>query len=65
MTHMPLTADGEAQSGQVWPQQQQQHVELQPGASKHQTAEFFLWTFKVRDSGCFLSSRLIAVARQT
>jgi hypothetical protein len=51
MTHMSLNADGEAQSEQVWPQQQQQHVELQPGASKHQTAEFFLWTFKASDYG--------------
>jgi hypothetical protein len=48
---MPYNADGEAQADQVWPQQQQQHVELQPGASKHQTAEFFLWTFKASVCG--------------
>ncbi|WIA15220.1 hypothetical protein OEZ85_001898 [Tetradesmus obliquus] len=47
MTRISANADGEAHSDQVWPQQQQQHVELQPGASKHQTAEFFLWTFKI------------------
>lgn len=47
MRHISANADGEAHSDQMSPQQQQQHVELQPGASKHQTAEFFLWTFKI------------------